>query len=144
MANWNYSEDPASSNRDAVRWLVGDTDTSDQLLLDREIDYAYAQEGSVKKAAALCARALAGKYARLCDKAVDDLRISYSQRQKQFWELSEKLDKEAATAAGVSPYTGGISISDKDSVADDSDRVAPAFKVDQMRYYIPIAETDED
>jgi hypothetical protein len=29
---WSYSGDPSSSSTDAVRFLVGDTDTNDQLI----------------------------------------------------------------------------------------------------------------
>ena len=40
---WTYSGNPSSTERDAVRFLVGDTDTNDQLLSNEEIDYLVTQ-----------------------------------------------------------------------------------------------------
>ena len=36
---WSYSGDPASSDRDAIRFYIGDTDTTLQLLQDEDIDF---------------------------------------------------------------------------------------------------------
>ena len=37
--NWTYSGDPTDSDRDAVRFEVGDTDENDRLLSDGEVTY---------------------------------------------------------------------------------------------------------
>jgi hypothetical protein len=39
---WTYS-DPAGDRKDEVRLLVGDTDTTDQMVSDEEIDYVLTQ-----------------------------------------------------------------------------------------------------
>jgi hypothetical protein len=43
-------------------------------------------------------------------------------------DLSSGTSPLTTTGTTGQPYAGGISIGDKDSVEDDSDRVAPAFK----------------
>lgn len=124
---WTYSGNPSASTRDEVRFLVGDTDTADQLAQDEEIAYAVAQEANARAAAARVARAIAAKFARKADKSVGDLRISYKQQYDNYIALADELTRDAAIY-GAMPYAGGISESDKDSVEDDSDRVNPSFK----------------
>ena len=137
---WTYT-DPSASDKDAVRFLVGDTDTTDQQVTDEEIAYALAAEGSVNQAAASIARSIAAKYARKVDKSVGDLKYSYSQRQKAYLDMADRLEKDAAIS-GASPYAGGISRSDKETVRDDDDRVAPRIRRGQMDN--PGTLTEED
>lgn len=125
---FTYSSDPAASDRDYVRFRVGDTDSTDQQLADAEVDAMLAEKGNKLTAAAFCARAIAAKYARLVTQAVGDLRMDYSDLAKQYNELAQQLSSEASIAVAT-PYAGGISIADKESAEDDSDRVAPAFAV---------------
>ena len=124
---WSYSGDPSSSSKDQVRFLIGDTDFGKQQLTDEEINWAISAEANTSSAAARLALALALKFGRLVDKQVGDLKISYSALHKQYTDLANALNVDAATA-GVAPYCGGISIADKDSVEDETDRVQPSFK----------------
>lgn len=124
---WSYSGDPSSSELDAIRFLVGDTDAEDPLVANEEIAYALSAEGSVQKAAARIARAIAARFARTADKQVGDLRISYSQRAAQYGSIANRLEAQA-DRSDVRVYAGGIGIADKDAVAQDSDRVRPAFE----------------
>ena len=80
-----------------------------------------------------CADALIGKYARLVDKSVGDLHLSYGNLLKNFTALAARL-RMRATLAQVPTYAGGQSISEKMMVDDDTDRVQPAVKVDGMSY----------
>lgn len=122
---WTYSGDPSSSDRDQVRFLIGDTATADQLVTDEEIAWSLTQ-GSVYNAAAICAKAIAATFSRLADKAVDDLKINYSQKSSQYLKLAEQLEsKDSHKALGV--YCGGISVADKASNELDTDRVSPSF-----------------
>lgn len=125
--SWSYSGNPSDSDSDAVRFLVGDVDTDNQLVSDEEIAWALAQ-GGVYAAASLIAFTIAAAFSRQADKAVDSLKISYSQKSAQYSKLAGDLRYRAATD-GLCPYAGGISVSDKDAVRGDSDRVRPSFKV---------------
>src|SRR5690606_25432890 len=129
---WTYSGDPSSTDRDAVRFLIGDTDTDDPQVSDEEIDYLLTSHGSVNAAALGAARAILARYSRLVDKSVGDLRLSYSQRVSGYKTLVASLQQRVAMAVAT-PFAGGLSKSQKESVEDDSDRVEPAFERDQFR-----------
>lgn len=128
--SWNYGGNPASSELDAVRLLIGDTDTTDQQLTDEEINYVRGITSSVRAAAIGCIRLLIARYARKVDKAIGDLKISYSQRLKQYQELITQVQLDIAlNSSSAAPYAGGISISDKETVEEDTDRVEPSIKL---------------
>lgn len=132
---WTYSGDPASSEKDYVRFLVGDTDTNDQLVQDEEIEAVLADEGNVSLAAAIIAEAIAGKYSRLADISVGKTSISYSQRAASYLALATRLRKQSKQKAifRVRPYAGGISRSDKENVENNDDRVKPIFEKDLFK-----------
>lgn len=129
--SWSYSGDPSSSDRDAVRFLIGDTDTSDQQLSNEEITWLLTDAGSVHGAAIAAARALLAKFARLVDEAVGPYRISLSQRRDAYASLIADLEKRLALRVGT-PIAGGISRARKQTVEEDSDRVVPAFTREQF------------
>jgi len=142
ITNWSYSGDPTTSPKDEVRFLVGDTNPNDQMLLDGEINYTlklvYGQTAPIPAQgnylpAAYCADGLIAKYTRAADKAVGDLKISFSQRVKQFQELACLL-RRRATLAGVIITAGGQSLADKAAQNADPDRVQPAITIDGMDY----------
>lgn len=124
---FSYSFDTANSALDMVRSLIGDTDEATAMMGDREIlGYLAAAGQNTYRAAARCARALAGKFARQVDVKSDDIAKSQSQISKGFSDLANQLDQQAALM-GVTPYIGGISKADKRSREQDRDRVQPSF-----------------
>jgi len=90
---WTYSGDPANSTKDAVRFLIGDTDTTDQLLNDAEVNFCIVQAGeSIYQSAHDCCYSIASKFSRMAtSKTVGDLSLSYSDRAKAFFELANEL-----------------------------------------------------
>ena len=128
--SWTY--EPGASDKDTVRLLVGDTDESKRQLHDEEIAWFLGANGSVYVAAAEAAKAIAAMYGRDVDKQVGDLKISASQRQKHYADLAKQLRSRAALS--VSPYAGGISRSDKESVESNTDRVRPSFERGMFDY----------
>lgn len=149
---WTYGGAPgttsAATRRDAVRLLVGDTDTTDQQTSDEEIAFALSQgSDDVYIAGAVICRALSGKFARLVDTSVESVSSSYSQRATQYAELAVRLTKDSkrlgSGGLGV-PDAGGMSIADMISVESDPDRVPGAFRIDQFnnppRYSNPLDE----
>jgi hypothetical protein len=129
--SWSYSGDPSTSTRDAVRFYVGDTVEASPLYSNAEIDFAIAQSGGAQSAAASLLMGLATRYANLVDKAVGDLRISLSQRYKQYLAQAKQMRTAGATA-GMRPYTGGVSVVDKNTVVMNSDRVQQVFVMGQF------------
>ena len=49
---WTYGNDPTNSSRDAVRYLVGDTDSNLAFVTDEEIAWALSQNSNNAYAAA--------------------------------------------------------------------------------------------
>lgn len=43
---WTYSGNPASSARDALRFLIGDTNSAEPIMQDEELDYLITEYGS--------------------------------------------------------------------------------------------------
>lgn len=127
----SFSGDPALSDRDAVRGLIGDTDSSAWQLLDTQIDFVLTQFPNIWLAAAHCARMIAASYGRRVQKRVGDLEINYGQLQKNYLDLAREL-KATGDTIGIAPYSGGISHSDKHVVADNTDRVKPPFRTKQF------------
>lgn len=108
---WTYGGDPSANTRDAVRFLVGDTDTADQLASDEEIAWSITAAGSrVYGAAALVARAIAGRFARKVSTSVDGVSQQLQQKHAQYLAMADRYDAMAAKgAAGLlpRPFVGG-------------------------------------
>ena len=126
---WSYSMDPSASDKDAVRYLTGDTCFDSQQTTDEEIAWALTEEANVYLAAARVCRSIAAMYARRADRSVGDLRISYTSIRDQYDTLAKDLEARGATR-GATIYVGGISESDKETVEENEDRVEPAFERD--------------
>lgn len=113
---WTYGGDPSANTRDEVRFLIGDTDTTDQQVTDEEIAYLLtiypAQTGYPNfRAAAAAASSLAAKYAKSARKSVGALSIDHGQKHQQYLALATDLEKKAASHTsrqmGVPTLGGG-------------------------------------
>jgi hypothetical protein len=140
---WTYGGDPSANARDAIRFLIGDTDTGDQLLLDAEVAWVNNQvTGSdtattgLYDAAYRCCLMIASKFSRLADKSVGDLRVDMAQKAKSYRDQAAEL-KSLAQREGLvpTPYAGGMTISDKDIDRENSDMVQPSFWQGQFDDY---------
>jgi hypothetical protein len=132
---WSYSGDPASSDRDAIRFLIGDTDTDDQLLSNEEIDYCITQGGpSVYQAAHDCAYAIASKFSRMAtSKSVGDMSLSYSDRAQAYFTLANELLELGARREPPTPWIS------PENIEHASDKTVPPnngteFWTGQMDY----------
>lgn len=128
---WTYTGDPEDSPKDAVRFLLGDTDPDDKQLSDPEINFMLSRwGGNIYKAAAEAARTIGSRYLRQTDKQVGDLRISFSQRSEKYFALAAEFERTAYKS--VAPVAGGISKAKKQIQEKDDDRVKPAFRRGMM------------
>lgn len=137
---WTYSGDPATSARDSIRFLVGDTDTNDQLISDEEIAWTNEQvAGSATATTDLYTAAyrvmvaIASKFSRLANQSMGDMRVDLAQKadnaRTQAEQLRQLAQRENLTPV---PYAGGISVADKNVDRADSDRVGPFFTTGQF------------
>ena len=119
---WTYD---VTTNRGKVRFMVGDTDTTDQLLTDAEVDFLLGEEGNNYLAAASAAKAIAAKYSRQADRTVGDLSINASQRAEAYLTLAIELEVKGR-GFGV-PFAGGVSIASKQGYEESTDLMPPRF-----------------
>lgn len=120
--------DPSNSNLEAVRFLIGDTDSAKAQLTDAEINYLLTESGSdVYLSASSACLSLASKYARMVDKEVGDLALDYSQRQKAYIELSKELKRQMARKKSPNIFCGGLTTAGKETYTDNTALVQPTF-----------------
>jgi len=126
---WSYSGNPSSSTLDEVRFLIQDTDTTDQLLSNEEINYlidAYADDAY--SAAVASVVALIAKASRAAEesKSVGDLSLSrkLGDRLEQWEALRRHLESErfrrypAAPVANANSLLPTVERSEEDEGSD--------------------------
>lgn len=89
---WTYNPTQlATSDLFQVRFLIGDTDSADQLLQDEEINFLLAQIGSVNGAAVACCDNLSAKFTRSVDHTLGPYSVKASQRATHFAQLAKQI-----------------------------------------------------
>jgi hypothetical protein len=110
---WSYDTSLAT-DRDQVRFSIGDTDSAAEITLsDEEIYAVLAIEESVDAAAAQAADTLALLFGRKAEELTDDLgqRIKYGDRAGMFRTLASRLRGRAAvTALPISSYASNRAV----------------------------------
>lgn len=129
--SWNYSG-RADTDRDKVRFLVGDTDPKDPLVQDEEIAYVVSEYPDLRIAAACILRALAAKYSRQGTITVGSVSKTLTMIAGQFAKRAEELDPCGLSVGGQAlalPSFGGLTKSEKETLKDDTDAVQPSFAI---------------
>jgi len=138
---WSYNvadlNTTTSSGRlNTVRLLVGDTDTTDQLVQNEEVAFALAQvNDNVYYAGSWVCKAIAAKFSRMVTTTLDGaLSSNYSDRAKQYQQLSIQIEAQGRKTSGKSlgVFGGGISVVAVEAVRENPDRIKPAFTIDQF------------
>lgn len=138
---WSYDSSNLTTATSAgrlnvVRFLVGDTDTADQILADAEINFALSVTGdNVYYAGSWACRTIAAKYSRFVDTKIDGAGLSNnSDRIHHYMLLSAQLAdlgrKSNGRSLGV--FAGGISVVDISNNDQNTDRPSSAFRVKQF------------
>jgi hypothetical protein len=135
---WTYTSDFTAS-RDKVRFLVQDTDTNDQLVSDEEIAFALAQNSNIYRAAAIVARSIGLKLSRelTLNPAPGGVSLDSQAQAEKYLALAEELADQATAQGAASIFVGGISIADKTTREEDTDRPVPSFTLkthEQSKY----------
>lgn len=148
---FTYTDDPVNVPLDAVRLLLGDTDTDDQKLSDAEITYFLAQaEDEPYGAAAIGARAIAAKFASEVSSSFDavrGIRADFGSLSKKYMDLAVRLESQAkkyGKKGGFgAPLAGGITISGVESAEKENDRNPTEFRIGMFDYYDADSLTSE-
>jgi hypothetical protein len=112
-AEFTYSGDPERSSRDKVRFYLQDTDPTDPLLSDQEIEHLLTKWmpvwGSEVYIAAVGAEIIAGRFAREVSTSADGVSIGVQELQQKYNDLALSLRdmyKNENIAGG--PDAGGM------------------------------------
>lgn len=126
-----------------VRRLIGDVIQDDPQLWDNDILFALDQRGgNIYLAGADAAGYLAAQYARKVDTTSPGSISTASGTQAQkYADLSARLaGLGIGRGAGIMPFAGGISVTQKQSMEEDTDRVQPAFVIGMTDATLPIPQ----
>ena len=111
---WSYSGNPASSNLDEIRFLIQDTDTTDQLLSNEEINYLYNVYGDAYSAAVAAVGVLIAQASKVAEesKTVGDLSLSVKSgaRLAQWQALMDSLKAERFRRFPAAPVVNANSL----------------------------------
>ena len=127
---WSYNEN-LSTDRDKVRFRIGDTDTDDQLLSNETIDALLVIRNDVVLASIDSVQAILAKFAREIDRQALGLGGPRSQKTTHYENLLKILRAEADKGAtGV--FYGGATIAEKEDAIADTTKPRPPFRLDQF------------
>lgn len=123
-----YTATPATNMVDQVRLLLGDTDMSDPLLQDEEIQFFISTWPDPYSAAAASAEQIAAQFAREVSSSGDGVQVGTNELQDKFVALAERLRYQAVRLGRAAlPYVGGQSRSDIRQALEEEDTVQTTF-----------------
>lgn len=134
---WTYdasllSETTSVGRRYLIRLALGDTDTTDQVLQDEEIDaYLSMASDTLRLATIYALRALIAKYSRQADLWIGHTRVQASQRARQYRELLAIVEATGPNTLVANILFGGQSFAEKEDLDSDLDAVKLSFRVGQ-------------
>lgn len=120
---------PSSGDKDHVRFLIGDY-FDPWYLADEEITHVLSQEANVYMAAAACCTRILAMIARRPNKSVGGMTVNYESVTRQYRDIQKDLQKRGLAHQTVE--AGGISLSDKTVLDQDTDWPQPDFKRGQF------------
>ncbi len=128
----NYSSSQPT-DKDWVRWRVGDISTANGIRQDAEYVAILAEYGSKQEAAWRMAESIGAEFALLAvDSKMGQLQFQYSRRAEWYEKLAAKLKAEADISDSIAPWFGGTSKTDKQTQETNDDRVEPSFARNQF------------
>lgn len=137
---WLSTTSAMTSNMVAVRRMVGDIKTTNQLIQDEEYYWVLSQSSNNLYAAASMCDLLAAEFAFLCNTENSELRISAAARHKHYLALA---DRYRAQGPGDIPggegdgtvlgeiYVGGAVVADEEALRDNDSYSPAPFAVGQ-------------
>jgi hypothetical protein len=108
---WEYVG-PEDSDKDQVRFYIGDVDVDRPMLSDEEIQFLLDSwlpvHGSVLMVSAVACEVLAGRFAREVSVSADGVSVSVSELQGKYELLATSLRDQARAQMAGSPILPGL------------------------------------
>lgn len=128
--SWSYS-DSLGTDRDRLRFRIGDVDTNDQLLSNETLDALLTARPDPTLAAIDAIEGILAKFAREIDRGSLGLGGSRSQKTQFYRDLLKELRAEAARG-DTGAFFGGGSVSGKETIREDEDKPLTPFRLNQF------------
>ena len=127
---WSY-DDSLPTDRDKVRFRIGDTDSEEELLSNETLDALLVIRNDVVLASIDAVQAILAKFAREIDRQALGLGGPRSQKTTHYENLLKVLRAEADKGStGV--FYGGATIAAKQAALADTTKPRPPFRIDQF------------
>lgn len=138
---WSYDNTALGTSTESerinsVRFLLGDTDSTDEQVQNEEIVFALSQNNNdIYFTASWLAYSLSSKYSRYVDVELDgQLSEKYSQLSSQYNNLSKVLSSQGKTLGNnLYMYAGGIREAQVETIQEDTSRLKPEFSDGQFK-----------
>lgn len=130
---WTYNvAQLGASELFQVRFEIQDTNPSNELLQDEEIERAIAVEANFWGAAARCCEILSRGFLAKADVRLGRaLAVTYSKMAEQYTAMATSLRAKAIGGAAA-PWVGGMLVSDKQAYQEQANLVQPIFARDMQ------------
>ena len=128
---WSYS-DSLSTDRDRLRFRIGDTDTNEQLCSNELLDALLTARADPILAAIDAVEGILAQFARDIDRTALGLGGARSQKSQFYRDLLKELRAQAARGS-TDVFFGGASIAAKETIRDDSDKPLAPFRLNQFK-----------
>lgn len=124
---WTYSGNPGNSDLDQVRFLVGDTISTEPLLDDREVLFAISSKTNLHMAGSMLADHLAARFSRKADYTVGPVSKSMSKLAESYRRLAADLRRDAT--AGALPSFPATKVAEKEALQQDDTLTKSHFAI---------------
>lgn len=110
--SWSYSGNPATSDLDAVRFYISDTDAELPLLQNEDIEFLLTRWMPIYKSvlltSAVACEIIAGKFARQVTVNADGVSVGISELQIKYNQLAESLRDQYKMEQTGTPLLPGV------------------------------------
>ena len=129
--SWSYSGDPRKDPKDAVRFLIGDTDREEPFAEDEEIFWLLDMwGGNIQMAACQALQGIITKLSGSVDIKIGGIEEKNNQRIKNLENALTKLQSMVVYTPSV--YCGGIDAVEKENWEENDAIIKPKFTKDSV------------
>jgi hypothetical protein len=118
---WTYAGNPASTPTAQVRFLVGDTVSTDPLCTDEEIAWALTQNTDARFAASMIADSIAMKFATMKQSVkIGPIAEDYGRRAEYYALRAKELKVTAVGTSTLNIYDPPVNVDGTEKIANFS------------------------
>lgn len=125
--SFSYDPEALSTELNAIRLVIGDTEEAVALLADEEIAFIQSEKSSFNSRVAECCLIICAKLAKESKITMGNTVEDVEPVIKRYKEMAQRYGRYAS---GLYPWSAAVDEDDKDeySYVDNEDLVEPAFK----------------